>query len=150
MATEIYNTSNSQPEIWDSMNARLKCTMFDLFVGWSTWQYVVAFVLAVVIYDQSIQSQWKVFSQADTVFSNIYQAKGCHCWPSIQDSTRGPVHSGNSSKVRSVSCPVGEWPSKLCVCLPQVSHVSGTCKYWINCSRIMQICRSCLRPRPSP
>ncbi|CAL5874788.1 uncharacterized protein PFLUO_LOCUS9090 [Penicillium psychrofluorescens] len=54
MATEIYNTSNSQPEIWDSMNARLKCTMFDLFVGWSTWQYVVAFVLAVVIYDQII------------------------------------------------------------------------------------------------
>jgi len=58
MAAQILNTSNALPELpqtWPSDTSQSQGTLLGFFAGWSTWQYVVTFLLSVVVYDQGNQ-----------------------------------------------------------------------------------------------
>jgi C-22 sterol desaturase len=57
MAAKMFNAS-AQPELlqtWPTNNPELQGALLDFLAGWSTWHYVVAFLLGVVIYDQGKQ-----------------------------------------------------------------------------------------------
>lgn len=58
MAAEISNLSTSHAELlraWPSNPSQHTVTLIQSLSGWSTWQYIVAFLLAVVFYDQGTQ-----------------------------------------------------------------------------------------------
>ena len=58
MAAEMVNTSRAQPELpqtWTFSTSQLQGSLPGFLAGWSTWQYVVTFLLGVVVYDQGNQ-----------------------------------------------------------------------------------------------
>jgi hypothetical protein len=58
MAAEIVNTSSAQselPQTWPFSTSQLQGSLPGFFSGWSTWPYVVTFLLGVVVYDQGKQ-----------------------------------------------------------------------------------------------
>jgi hypothetical protein len=58
MAAEIANISIAQYELrqtWASDPSQSQGTIFESLRGWSTWQYIVTFLFAVVLYDQGSQ-----------------------------------------------------------------------------------------------
>ncbi|PLB49119.1 hypothetical protein P170DRAFT_436752, partial [Aspergillus steynii IBT 23096] len=55
MDAELVNTTLSSqdlPQAGSVGSAQLKDALPEFLLGWPTWQYVVTFVLGVVIYDQ--------------------------------------------------------------------------------------------------
>ncbi|KAI1980570.1 hypothetical protein LOZ53_000546 [Ophidiomyces ophidiicola] len=51
---EVFNASSSQPELpqtWP-FTLQLQGTLSHALAGWSAWQYIVTFLLALVVYDQ--------------------------------------------------------------------------------------------------
>lgn len=57
MAAEIVNTS-TQPEpaqAWPNNTSHSHGVLLDFLANWSTWQYVVTFLLSIVVYDQGNQ-----------------------------------------------------------------------------------------------
>lgn len=54
MAAHIVNTSSSYvlPQTWPSTTPQLKGALSQFLAGWSTWQYVLTFILGMVVYDQ--------------------------------------------------------------------------------------------------
>ena len=116
MAAEIFNASSIQhelPQISPSSTSQLQSAVKGFLAGWSTWQYVVTFLLGVVVYDQGDQKPrfHKIFRPADSPPSHVYQAKGFDRRTAIQNPTHGPVHPSTASEIRSVPCAVGEWTS---------------------------------------
>jgi len=58
MAAEIVNTSSARPElpqILPRSNSELQGALPGFLSNWSAWQYIVAFLLGVVVYDQGNQ-----------------------------------------------------------------------------------------------
>jgi len=58
MAAEIANISVAQYELrekWPSSPSQSPGALLESFAGWSTWQYIVTFLLAVILYDQGSQ-----------------------------------------------------------------------------------------------
>ncbi|KAJ5122679.1 Cytochrome P450 61 [Penicillium atrosanguineum] len=57
MASEIVNISSAWPESPQTRHldtSRLEITLPDLLTGWSPWQYIVAFLVGLIVYDQII------------------------------------------------------------------------------------------------
>lgn len=57
MAAEIVNTS-TQPEptqAWPNSTFQSQGALLGFLAKWSTWQYVVTFLLSIVVYDQGNQ-----------------------------------------------------------------------------------------------
>lgn len=55
MTVDMTNGSNAQfglPETWPPSSSQFHGSISALLAGWSTWQYVVTFLLGVVLYDQ--------------------------------------------------------------------------------------------------
>ncbi|BAE57461.1 cytochrome protein [Aspergillus flavus] len=55
MATEIFNTTSAQPESpqsWAYKTSQLQGALPDFLAEWSAWQYVVTFLVGLVLYDQ--------------------------------------------------------------------------------------------------
>ncbi|KAM3081902.1 hypothetical protein ACMFMG_004368 [Clarireedia jacksonii] len=56
MDVQVLNSSMAQPElqqqIWPSITSQSHNTLLDTFAGWHAWQYVITFLLGVIIYDQ--------------------------------------------------------------------------------------------------
>ncbi|GAB1203081.1 hypothetical protein APSETT445_001707 [Aspergillus pseudonomiae] len=55
MATEIFNTSSTQPELsqsWAHKTSQFQGALPDFLAEWSAWQYVVTFLIGLVLYDQ--------------------------------------------------------------------------------------------------
>lgn len=123
MAAEIVNTSSTRPElpqILPRSNSELQGVLPSFLSSWSAWQYIVAFLLGVVVYDQGNQEcrARGILHPANAVSSHVYQAKGSDRWTYIQDSAHGTIYPGTPSKVRGISCAVGEWTSQLRIRLP--------------------------------
>lgn len=58
MAAEIVNASSPEltlPKIWPFNTSQLHGALPRFVAGWSTWQYVVSFLVGVVVYDQGNQ-----------------------------------------------------------------------------------------------
>lgn len=58
MAAEIVDASNAQPRLpqtWHFDAFQLQSALLDFLAGCYTWQYVVTFLLGVVVYDQGNQ-----------------------------------------------------------------------------------------------
>jgi C-22 sterol desaturase len=54
----MLNTSSAQievPQTWPFRTSQLQAVLPNFVAGWSTWQYVVTFILGVVVYDQGNQ-----------------------------------------------------------------------------------------------
>jgi C-22 sterol desaturase len=59
MAAEVANISIAQHEplqIWPSEPFQCQRSLLGFLAGWPTWQYVVIFILTVVLYDQGESS----------------------------------------------------------------------------------------------
>ncbi|GKT54636.1 cytochrome P450 [Colletotrichum tofieldiae] len=57
MASAIIDTPVAQPELqqtWSNSTSQFPGSLPGFFAGWSTWQYVVTFLLGVVVYDQAM------------------------------------------------------------------------------------------------
>ncbi|KAK2043666.1 cytochrome P450 [Colletotrichum somersetense] len=57
MTSAIINTPVAQAELqqtWSNSTSPFSGSLPSLFAGWSTWQYVVTFLLGVVVYDQAM------------------------------------------------------------------------------------------------
>jgi C-22 sterol desaturase len=51
----VFNSSVAQPELsqtWPSTTPQSRNTLLDIVAGWHAWQYVVTFLLSVIVYDQ--------------------------------------------------------------------------------------------------
>ena len=125
MAAEIVNTSSARPELPETLphsNSELRGALPSFLSSWSAWQYIMAFLLGVVVYDQGNQEcrARGILHPANAVSSHVHQAKGSDRWTYIQDSAHGTISPGTPSKIRGISCAVGEWTSQLRIRLPQV------------------------------
>lgn len=55
MSVEITNASSAHPELaqtWPQSTFDRQSALPGFLAGWSTWHYVVTFLLSVVVYDQ--------------------------------------------------------------------------------------------------
>ncbi|PQE27852.1 Cytochrome P450 protein [Rutstroemia sp. NJR-2017a BBW] len=55
MSAQVFNSSVAQPELsqtWPSTTPQSRNTLLDTVADWHAWQYVVTFLLGVIIYDQ--------------------------------------------------------------------------------------------------
>lgn len=55
MASQIVKAFSAQselPQMWHSNTTQWQGTLLNVTAGWSTWQYVVTFLLGLVVYDQ--------------------------------------------------------------------------------------------------
>lgn len=71
-----------------------------MFAHWSHWQYILTFVLGVILYDQGkrgLMARWLLL--ANNKSSDVYQAKGFYCRADFQNSTYGALHSSPSPKI---------------------------------------------------
>jgi len=135
MATELVNTSSlwaEQPSTWLPGPSQLQALLV-LLTGWQAWQYVVAFLLCLVVYDQGKYNvRLSVSNEANLpVVSHVHQTKRIHRRSSIQNPPYGPLPSSDRSEVRRISCTMGKRAPELCFRLPQVGvpvrhlHVSS-------------------------
>lgn len=107
MGTEMFNTSGVQLElsqtwVFSSISqSSLQRVMPDFCAGWSTWQYILTFVLGVVVYDQGQDELLPdtLVSSAHNISSDVYQAKGLNCRAWIQDPSYGTIRSSPSPQV---------------------------------------------------
>lgn len=59
MVAETVNISGVQselPQTWSLNTSQSQGVLPNFLVGWSTWQYIVTFLLGVVVYDQGNRS----------------------------------------------------------------------------------------------
>jgi len=93
MAVENVNTTSSEPELlqtWLS-GSQLRGFLPDFLVNRSIWQYVIAILLGMVVYDQGNQgsSPW-VLHPADTSPVLYIKRKGSIAGPSFKIPLMGP------------------------------------------------------------
>lgn len=94
MAAEIVNTS-TQPEpaqAWTNSTSQSHGVLMDFLANWSTWQYVVTFLLSIVVYDQGNQEcQVRGYSTQLTLSLVMYiRRKGPIAGPSFKIPLMGP------------------------------------------------------------
>lgn len=140
MAVEIVNTSvrPDLPQTLPYSNSEFQGALPSFLSSWSAWQYIVIFLLGVVVYDQGNQEcrVRGMLHPANAVSSHVHQAKRSDRWTYIQDSAHGTIYPGTLSKVRSISCTVGEWASQLRIRLPQVCP--GSVVISSGCNKFLQ------------
>lgn len=58
LVNTTYSSQNELPQAGSSAMVQLKNAVPEFMAGWSTWQYVVTFLLGVVVYDQGNCPGW--------------------------------------------------------------------------------------------
>jgi hypothetical protein len=81
MGAQVFNSSMAQPELpqtWPSITSQSRNTLLDAVAGWHAWQYVVTFLIGVIIYDQGKYKPklYEILQIADTNSSYVYQTEG--------------------------------------------------------------------------
>lgn len=95
MASQLANATGAQPvhsQTWHADSFHLQDVIPEFFKGWPTWQYVVAFLLGVVVYDQREYrrpSPWHT-SPADHVPVAYIIRKGSIAGPAFKIPLMGP------------------------------------------------------------
>lgn len=94
MAADIVNTS-TQPELaqtWPNNTSQSHGVLLDFLANWSTWQYVVTFLLSIVVYDQGNQEcHVRGYSTQLTPPLVMYiKRKGAIAGPSFKIPLMGP------------------------------------------------------------
>jgi C-22 sterol desaturase len=76
MSVRVANASNAQAELaqtWPQSTFHLQSASPGFFAGWSAWQYVLTFLLGVLVYDQGkLVSNSKELYEPDTVSSDVH------------------------------------------------------------------------------
>jgi C-22 sterol desaturase len=63
MAVEFVSNSSAQhelPQTWPTGPSNFEGILPSALIGWSTWQYIVTFLLGVVVYDQGTQFEHRL------------------------------------------------------------------------------------------
>lgn len=153
MAAEIVNTS-IQPEptpAWPNNTSQSQGALLGFLAKWSTWQYVVTFLLSIVVYDQGNQ-ECQVrgcFTKLTPPLVMYIKRKGPIAGPSFKIPLMGPFLQALHPKFDAY---LAQWASGPLSCV-SIFH-----KYLLSTSLykgpgshlISQIRRSRLRHRPSP
>lgn len=127
MLPDIANNSSSHElaQPWRFSTSKLQDALPDFLLGWSTWQYLMTVLLGIVVYDQGTRKfRVGVLAFTNAASSHVHQTKRFYCRTYVQDSSHGPISPSTQSKVRKVSCTVGERASELCIHLSQVCALS--------------------------
>lgn len=110
---DIFNTSSAQSELlqkWHSSTSQPQGALLGLAPGWSIWQYVVAFLLGVVLYDQGNQEYWAMgcFLLLTPSLVMYIKRKGSIAGPPLKIPLMGPFLQAIHPKFESY---LAQWAS---------------------------------------
>jgi len=107
MSAGLNNISISQPNL--SQLWRSQTTLPAIIAKWSTWQYVVTFVLGVIIYDQGNKRRLSRSQFSSLMISVMYiKRKGTIAGPSFKIPLMGPFLQALDPKFDSY---LAQWAS---------------------------------------